>query len=263
MDAIHKVVTFFVNPLTVALAGLLIGIGLRWKVKSWSKVASGLTAFSLFWLYLWSTALMTRWIGLPLELAHPPARAETMPTADAICILGGGMGANTNNCIYADMYSGADRVWHGARLYKAGKAPVITLSGGGVRETTVPLLRDFGVPESALVFFDSAKNTEDEAALIAREIKAMKIRGEGDQAMPRILLVTSAWHMRRAEMLFRRAGLDVIPAATDHEVTLHYKDVGFEFSQLVPDAGCLFQNSYLFKEHFAYWCYWALHWVKG
>lgn len=262
MDVLHKVLTFVVNPLTVALAGLLVGIVWRQKVKRLSKVAGGLMAFSLLWLYLWSTSLMTRWIGLPLELAYPPARVEAMPTADAICILGGGMGANTNNCIYADMYSGADRVWHGARLYKAGKAPVITLSGGGVRETTVPLLKDFGVPESALVFLDSAKNTEDEAALIAREIKTIKTRGGDDQSTPKILLVTSAWHMRRAEMLFLRAGLDVIPAATDYEVTLHYKDLGFEFFQLIPDAGCLFQNSYLFKEHFAYWCYWVIGWFR-
>lgn len=254
VDWLHKLVTYFTCPLTV---GLVVGCFGFW-VRRRSVIL-----FALVWLYLWSTALMTRWIGLPLELVYPPARAETLPTADVICILGGGMGANTNNCIYADMSSGADRVWHGARLYKAGKAPVITLSGGGVRETTAPLLKDFGVPESALVFLDSAKNTEDEAALIVQAIKAMKIRGEGDQAMPKVLLVTSAWHMRRAEMLFRRAGLDVIPAATDHEVTLYYKDVGFEFSQLIPDVGRLFQNSYLFKEHFAYWCYRVLHWVKG
>lgn len=258
MDAIHKVATFFVNPLTVALAGMLIGVVLRGKATRWPKVASVLIAVSILWLYLWSTALMTRWIGLPLELAYPPAWAEAMPTADAICILGGGMGANTNNCIYADIYSGADRVWHGARLYKAGKAPVITLSGGGVRETTVPLLRDFGVSEDAMMFFEGARNTEEEAAIIKAALSAFPTSSK-----PKVLLVTSAWHMRRAEMLFRLAGIDVIPAATDHEVTLHYKDLGFEFSQLIPDAGCLFQNSYLFKEHFAYWCYWVLHRVNG
>ena len=37
---------------------------------------------------------------------------------------------------------------------------------------------------------------------------------------PRILLVTSAYYMSRAEMLFRRAGLEVIPFAVDFQTKL-------------------------------------------
>ena len=253
MDAIHKIVMFCATPLTVGLVLLLAGIVIAARRQRKSlpvgRWGVALVSVALAWLWLWSTPLMTRMIGLPLERLYPPQLAETMPEADAILLLGGGMGANTNAVPYAEMWSPADRVWHAARLFKAERAPKITLSGGGVKETTVPLLKDFGVPEETLVYFEDAKNTEDEARMIAEYFK-----NEGVEN-PKLLLVTSAWHMRRAEWLFKRAGLDVVPAATDYESTVRFEGESIGFTDFLPDAGSLFGNASLFKEHFAYWCY--------
>lgn len=261
MDAIHKIVMFCATPLTVGLTLLLAGLvrgGWRMrKVRPVDRWTKGLLIASFAWFWLWSTPLMTRMIGLPLERAYPPQLAEAMPEADAIVLLGGGMGADTNACPYAEMWLNADRVWHAARLYRAGKAPKITLSGGGVRESTTPLLKDFGVPEDSLLYFEDAKNTEDEARMIAAELASGCSRGASStDAVPRVLLVTSAWHMRRAQWLFERVGLEVVPAATDYEVTVRYYGAkSFGVGDFLPDAGNLMMNAYLFKEHFAYWCY--------
>ena len=253
LNIVHKIVMFCATPLTLGLvlllAGIVVAVRRQWKDLPSGRLGVALMSVALAWLWLWSTPLMTRMIGLPLERLYPSQLAETMPDADAILLLGGGMGANTNAVPYAEMWSPADRVWHAARLFKAERAPKITLSGGGVKETTVPLLKDFGVPEEALVYFEDAKNTEDEARMIAEYFK-----NEGVQN-PKLLLVTSAWHMRRAEWLFRRAGLDVVPAATDYESTVRFEDEPIHFTDFLPDACSLFGNACLFKEHFAYWCY--------
>lgn len=253
MDAVHKIVMFCATPLTVGvallLAGLVVAVRRQRKGQPIGRWGVALVSVALAWLWLWSTPLMTRMIGLPLERLYPSQLAETMPESDAILLLGGGMGANTNAVPYAEMWSSADRVWHAARLFKAERAPKITLSGSGVKETTVPLLKDFGVPEEALVYLEDAKNTEDEARMIAEYFK-----NEGVEN-PKLLLVTSAWHMRRAEWLFKRAGLDVVLAATDYESTVHFGDEPIGFADFLPDACSMFGNAYLFKEYFAYWCY--------
>ena len=253
VDLVHKIVMFFATPLTVGLGllavGLVVAIIRVRQGKNVGRLVWWLIALSFLWGWARSTPLLSRILGMPLESEFPPVAVESYPEVDAIVLLGGGMGANTNVCLYAEMGLSADRVWHAARLYAAGKAKRITVSGGLVRESTVPLLSDFGISQDALSFFEEAKNTEDEARMIATWFKEIEVRS------PRVLLVTSAWHMRRARWLFEREGVEVIPAAADYEVSVRYGDRPIRFVEFLPDAGSLYQNSYLFKEHFAYWCY--------
>lgn len=258
MDVLHKLITFVTNPLTVGLAALVVGVALQ---KRW-RLAKGLIAFAAVWLYLWSIPLMTEWIGLPLEGKYPQMRAEEYPEADVICLLGGGMGVNTNACVYPEMWQNADRVWHAARLYKAGKAKTILVTGDDLRESTVLLLADLGVSTNDVINVKGAKNTEHEAILIAEEIKKMQVIAADRKAPPRLLLVTSAWHMRRAEFLFRQVGLDVIPAATDYESTIRHGGASLSSYDFKPESQTLERNTYLFKEHFSFWCYWLKAWMK-
>ena len=118
----------------------------------------------------------------------------------------------------------------------------LTLSGGGVEQSTVPLLKDLGVDEKALVFFPEARNTEEEAQMIA----ASGIR--------RVRLVTSACHMPRARMLFERAGIDVLPVPSDYE--MHYcAELPLQIKDFFPSADALWRNSVAVKEWVARFCY--------
>ena len=228
---------------------------------------------------------MYRWIGVALEREWSAVKAEEAPTADAIVLLGGGMGANTNvypNAeMYSEMWNGADRVWHAARLWKAGKAPIVIPTGCGEKESSVPLLRDFGVPERAIVVEDEARNTEENAKFVERMLnrgdgvgknsrveRVDHVEGEGKngrververgegEGKKKILLVTSAWHMRRSVLMYRKyaPSLEIIPAAADYEamvITGH----PFAFKDIWPDAESLSRNSYIFKEYLGYWGY--------
>ena len=210
---------------------------------------------------------MYRWIGGALENEWPIVKAEGAPKADAIVVLGGGMGANTNAYPYAEMWGSADRVWHAARLYKAGKAPIVIPTGCGERESTLPLLLDFGVPESAVVIEDKARNTEENAKFVEKILNSGGVGSGGVRELElthskpthsptRILLVTSAWHMRRSVLMYRRyaPSLEIIPAAADYEATVTTSH-SFCFKDIWPDTNALFVNSYIFKEYLGYWGY--------
>ena len=266
MFYLNKIVGAIVNPITMTL--ILLVIGMILCARGRKRLALGFVGSGVLWLWLWSTPMMYRWVGLGLEREWPVVLAEDAPKADAIVILGGGMAANTNVYKYAEMWSAADRVWYAARLWKAGKAPIVIASGTGEREATVPLLRDFGVAEAAIVVEDKARNTEENAKFVETVLNRVervdRVDGEGvysrvereEGRRPTILLVTSAWHMRRSVLMFKKyaPNLEIVPAATDYEALVRMGK-GFRLEDLMPSADCLMANSYCFKEYIGYWGY--------
>ena len=263
MYFLNKIVGGLLNPLVIGLV-MVVASGLcLWR--NWRKTGFGLLIGAVAWLWLWSTPMTYRWLGGSLESEWPVVKAEDAPTADAIVLLGGGMGSNTNVYPYAEMWNGADRVWHAARLYKAGKAPVVIPTGAGERESSVPLLLDLGVPESAIRVEPEARNTEENAKFVEKILATKDTKnaksedaGGSDSARvkKRVLLVTSAWHMRRSVLMYRKyaPNLEIIPAAADYEATVNTSHP-FCFKDIWPDTNALFANSYIFKEYLGYWGY--------
>ena len=250
MYLLNKIVGGCLNPLVIGLAGMVAAGVCVWFGRR--RIAVWLGVVAICWLWLWSTPMMYRWIGASLESEWPVVEAKDTPMADAIVLLGGGMGSNTNVYPYAEMWNGADRVWHAARLYKAGKAPLVIPTGCGERESSLPLLLDLGVPEKAIRIEDEARNTEENAKFVERMLESR----DTQVARKRVLLVTSAWHMRRSVLMYRKyaPNLEIIPAATDYEATVNTEHP-FCFKDLWPDASYLFCNSYVFKEYLGYWGY--------
>lgn len=276
IDFINKSVYLFFNPLGVTGLGILLAVILKmiglFAAKDLScrrrmyRVACILLGLTFIWLWVWSTKAIYKELGGWLERPYVKyadkakfdvsgsatwgPRVEEYPTADAIVILGGGMSCHTNGCPYANMSSPADRVWHAVRLYRAGRAPLIISSGYSDLWSTKPLLMDFGIPESAMLFETDSVNTEQNAKFVYRLLhdrQAKDARG----TKPRILLVTSAWHMRRSEFMFRKYApdLDIIPAPTDFEATMSIMHPdGFRFNHLLPDPQMLAVNCAMFKE---------------
>ena len=260
MYILNKIVGGCLNLLVIGLMLIVAGGLCQWRNRR--RTGYGLLVASVAWLWFWSTPMAYRWLGGALESEWPVTRAEDAPAADAIVLLGGGMGSNTNVYPYAEMWNGADRVWHAARLYRAGKAPLVIPTGAGERESALPLLRDLGVPESAVVIEDKARNTEENAKFVERLIKSRVEHVERveekdvEACKPKVLLVTSAWHMRRSVLMYKKyaSGLEVIPAAADYEATVQ---TGHPFSckDLWPDATMFYANSYIMKEYIGYWGY--------
>ena len=268
MYYINKIVGFLVSPIGGAIAGGVIAVVCaRLGRKRLAKWLGGLT---VAWLWLWMTPIMTWVVGVPLEReflvdGRVPA-VESFPEADAIVLLGGSMGAETNLSSYAEMWSGADRVWQAARLYKAGKAQKVIATGNGAVDTTLPLLLDFGVAKADVSFMD-AVNTEEEARSISKMlVKSVGVEelgveefGESDSpthpikhsstARPKVLLVTSAWHMKRARLMFEKYApeIEVVCAPADFENTIMAEKTPL-FKMLLPDPNVFLLNSVAFHE---------------
>ena len=249
MYYLNKIIGFLISPIGIAIAGLVFAVVLSWIKRV--RLAKWIGGVTVVWLWLWMTPFMTRFVGAPLEReflagGRVPA-VESFPDADVIVVLGGSMGSDTNLSAYAEMWTSADRVWQAARLWKAGKAPKIIATGNGARESTLGLLKDFGVDEKCVEFLD-ARNTEEESRVVGEVVfNAEKQRGR--EAESKILLVTSAWHMRRARMMFEKyaKGVEVLCAPADFEMSMVAK---WKFSlELVMPSGYSFMlNSVAFHE---------------
>ena len=189
---------------------------------------------------------MTWVVGVPLEreflVDGRVPMVESFPKADAILLLGGSMGIETNVNSYAEMATSADRVWQAARLFKAGRASKIIATGDYAKDTTLPLLKDFGVGEEAVSFLD-ARTTEEEA----KGIRELFSRVEGGEV--KVLLVTSAWHMKRARLMFEKYApeIEVVCAPADFENTFTAEKTPV-FKMLLPDPNVFMLNSVAFHE---------------
>jgi len=134
------------------------------------------------------------------------------------------------------------RIRRGAQLARETQLPLL-VSGGRpahaeLSEAAVMadiLAREFGQPvrwreEESL---DTAGNARLSARLLAPE------------GINRIVLVTQAFHMPRARLLFEAQGFEVIPAPT-HFVSRN--GGGFEVSSLLPSAAALHNAYYALHE---------------
>lgn len=242
---LSRIVTAVVSPLgTALLLGMVALVLARARTSGWRRAGMMAGILALAWLWLWSLPVASFWLRSRLEDQAGPRTIEALPSAAAIVVLGGAVeGARPPWRPYPDLRSAADRVWHAARLYRAGKAPLLVLSGGTTHEGEQPeadamrrLLIDLNVPASAMLLEDRSTTTTENAADTARLLQARGVR--------RILLVTSALHMRRARGLFERAGFDVVPAPTDYEVSHR----AFTARDLLPDAEALGGSARAIKE---------------
>ena len=212
---LSKLVTCLLSPLGSSLCLLGLALFLAWRRRSRLGVACG--ALAIVWLWAWSMPVLSLWLRGTLEdqFAQPPL--SRVPQAQAMVVLGGGVSPPSGKATDINLGAAADRVWYVARLFHAGKAPLLLLSGGSdpqrhafseARAMAI-FLQDLGVPEQALVLEEASRNTLENAAFTAKLLNERGIR--------HVLLVTSALHMPRALALFSAQGLQVEPAPTDFE----------------------------------------------
>lgn len=254
MYYVNKIIAWMTSPFGIMFIGLGAGMILG-RVKRWRRIGGCLMVLTLAVTWILSTGVFTRLVGVRLE--GEERESEYAEDAIAIVLLGGGMGSH-EKCGRAEMFGGADRVWMAARQYKryGGVLPVFC-TGGGVDISTKPLLMDFGVKEKDILWFEEPRNTEEEARLIAAKIKE-RTKARGDAAAiaanPKIVLVTSAWHTRRAKMLFEHQGFAVVPACTDYEMHC-ISEAEWRPSDFFPSADAFLRNSCVLKEYVAIACY--------
>jgi len=243
---LSKFLGFCASPTGVGLLLLLLAFA-----SAWRETPGRFRFFAgagLLWFVFWSLPATMVWLGNGLERDYPPVPVDKVEKADAIVILGGGMMPQMGAMAHPELFGGADRVWHAARLYKAGKAPLIIFSGVGEGAGARQFLRDLGVPAKDFIWEDKARNTRENIVFTKQLC--------GEKKIKKVLLVTSAFHMRRTMRTCGMAGFEVVPAATDHEAlarTESAKVHGKNFMAHLPSADAFMMNHVYFKEHLGLW----------
>ncbi|ANT64445.1 YdcF family protein [Prosthecochloris sp. CIB 2401] len=210
----HKVLPVFFLPLGFGLLVIVAGA----LFKRWFAVWVGVTLLYLLAMPISGDALMRI-----VEDGNQVVPIRQVEKADAVVVLGG-MVRYVPGAAMGEWGEAADRFFAGVSLYQAGKAPVLVFPAG--RMPWMPhvrpegdLLRERalleGVPADAMFITPEVQNTADEA----REVRTLLQY----TASPRVILVTSAFHMPRAAMMFRFAGMEVEPYPVDFR-TDYYKE---------------------------------------
>jgi len=113
---------------------------------------------------------------------------------------------------------GADRVLHAIQLYKMGKIDKIMISGGSGKlvnnETDIKeadelakvlLLAD--IPKRKIIIENESRNTHESAVNCAKILK--------NESIKRVLLITSAFHIKRASLCFDKQNISFDTFSTD------------------------------------------------
>ncbi|KAF1051958.1 MAG: hypothetical protein GAK43_02153 [Stenotrophomonas maltophilia] len=240
-------------PPGILLLLLLFAALLRRRSPRAAAACFGLGSVGLLLVSLpvvvWTAA---QWIELPDPI--PQAEwANLAQRADAIVVLGAGR--VRGDLAWPDDQPGLmarERLRYSARLAHASGLPVLT--SGGLHYGTPPseawimaksLRDDYGVPVS---WEEGRSRTTWENALFSAQI----LREAG---IKRVVLVTQAWHMRRAQWSFREAGLEVVPAPMGYMG----RDDAVPLGGWVPEAGAIWQNTQLLNEAYGLLGYWLFY----
>ena len=212
-------------------------------------------------LLFFGNALVAKFLLGSLEDDYPYLEPGACPRADAIVVLGGGVTyppAPARKSI--EVGDGFDRLLHGMRLLRAERAPLLVLSGRGMplavelEMTEAARMRslalEYKVDPALLLLEERSRNTY-ENALYTRELQQQR-------GLERILLVTSALHMRRAAAAFRTQGLKVIPAPTDIRVGRGR----FSLAEFLPTPGGLLYSTMAMEEYIGMLAYRLKGWIK-
>jgi uncharacterized SAM-binding protein YcdF (DUF218 family) len=190
-----------------------------------------------------------------------------LPKADAIVVLGGAVRPQVYPRPWIDVTEAGDRPIYAAQLYLQKKAPLVILSGGRIEwqgggppesGDMAKLVEAMGVPASAIVQDPTSLNTYENAVNVK---KIMQQRG-----IKRVLLITSAVHMPRSLAIFRKQGIDVIPAPTDFQISAQEVQEAQDRPEaillnLLPNTENLNQFTRALKEYFGLGIYSLRGWL--
>jgi uncharacterized SAM-binding protein YcdF (DUF218 family) len=223
-----KVLSFLMNLLLWVFAILLIALFSK-NVKRKRKFL--LTGILL--LYIFSNSLLINFVSWCWDVREINVPANKKYSC--AIVLGGFSSDDGNGDGFFNW--AADRFIQGVRLQKTGKVSHLLVSGGngllipsGFKEAdwTREQLKEMQVPDSCILTESKSRNTIENATFSKELLQKQKLKGP-------YLLVTSAFHMRRSMMIFKKQGIDVVA----YPCNFTTRRFSVSFDNFLPNAGAL------------------------
>jgi uncharacterized SAM-binding protein YcdF (DUF218 family) len=213
MFILKKIISAFLLPIPILI--FLFLLSFVFLLKSSYKKAKITLFIAIVWLLLISNQTISNLALAPLENQYP-ALLET-PLVNYILVLGNLHISDEKLSISSEVKSTAvNRLVEGVRHYKnlKSKQKDIKLIVSGYSFDDInshaqkqkELALALGVEEDDIITLHTPKDTKEEA------IETKKIVND-----EKIILITSASHMKRASLLFIKNGLNIIPSPTEHK----------------------------------------------
>ncbi|MFZ0407633.1 MAG: YdcF family protein [Cyanobium sp.] len=275
---LSKLLPLALYPLGLAL--LLQILGQLGRRRRWGN-GCGVAGIALLWLA--AMPLVSRQLVWGLEEQASRLTPVSIPRADAVLVLGGGLRPAQAPRRSVEVGEAGDRLLTGVELLRRGRAPWLVVSGGRIAFTadvavqrpgppggtegdrrsapSAPAAGDalpteaasatrlalwLGVSAARILRSEVPRNTAEEAVAIAA-----LARQRGWQSL---LLVTSATHLPRALATFERlTPLRIIPVACDYQLParpLYGRPTAASLLlSLLPNADALASSTTSLKEH--------------
>ena len=237
MFYIHKILPLLLLPFPMMLLCIIAGLVLKKRI---------LLIISLFIAYIFSipvsSVILTNYLEYGLKRLTP----ADVPTADAVVVLSG-CGVEEKGRDKVIEWQSPNRFLGGIQLFRAGKASRIIFTGGwipgtGLKRPEGDILAEeaekIGIPKPSILKTGKVSTTEEEAIAVASILHASETSSWSSKIVeqPKILLVTSAYHMKRARYLFEHEGLNVI----EYPVGFNGSDNIYQsILSILPDSGSL------------------------
>ena len=240
----------YVQPLVLMLL-VITAVGL---VRMRKCKGVRLAAIGPIGLFLLSWPPMDWLLSRPLEVWYVHRDLST-ESAQAIVVLSSAVTPPRNGIPYfLPDHETYERCEFAAWLQTHGHPVPILASGGQQKtgeqplsETMRQLLQRAGVAES-MIWMESRSSSTHENAVYSAEV----LRQHG---IDRIILVTEAQDMLRAERTFRKAGLVAIPAPCA------YRELGSAGEELMPRWTAIYRNERTLHEFVGLAWYWLRGWI--
>jgi uncharacterized SAM-binding protein YcdF (DUF218 family) len=216
MFLFKKIISAFLMPVPIGL--ILLFIALIYLILNSYKKAKIYLILSITWFGLLCFQPFANAILAPLENTHKALLLT--PNVEYIVVLGNAHASDDSLSITSQVKTTAiNRLIEGIRHYNNLENAKLILSGySGFDKNTHASMQEklaisLGVKKEDIIRLDTPNDTRNEA------IETKKIL-----ASNAFILVTSASHMKRSMLFFKKEGLNAIASPTNHLV---FEDKGF------------------------------------
>ena len=235
MIYLHKILPLIFSPLIMIIVLIIFGLISRSKKISLIGVSI---------LIVCSLPIVSDKLVAYLESDYQLSKPSNVEPADAIVVLSGMIKTiNSKEGLDYEFGGAVDRIFAGIDLFKEEKAPKLILTRGklpwsiGIPEGEY--LKDFaiknGISENHIFLTENVENTDQEAKAIQKLLS---------KDNPRVILVTSAFHLPRARIVFEAADINVVPFPVDFLKGLSK----LTFMSFIPSANALSGTSFFVRE---------------
>jgi uncharacterized SAM-binding protein YcdF (DUF218 family) len=180
-----------------------------------------------------------------------PVAVNTLPVYSCGIVPGGFASPDADGNGYFN--SSSDRFIQVLKLYHLGKIKHILISGGNGKTNDIHFreaawvkgeLHAFGIPDSVILTEDKSNNTAENAVNTKHILDSLRLP-------PPYLLITSAFHLPRASLIFKNAGVDANPFPCNYTTGRG----AFGFEDLIPGPSTLLAWDPFLKETVGYLWY--------